>query len=56
MPCTHFSDNAARKRVRTDAQDCPMQFDDTSCGLFVCCFADCLSGRASLLRFARGCL
>jgi hypothetical protein len=38
--------------VQTHTQDCPKQFDGVSCGVFVCCFADCLSGDACLLRCA----
>ena len=36
-------------------QNCPEQFDADSCGLFVCCFADCLSGGGNLLRCTRAC-
>jgi hypothetical protein len=33
---------------RVCMQECPKQTDGSSCGVFVCCFADCLSGGAAL--------
>mmetsp|Transcript_68352 Transcript_68352/g.110981 ORF Transcript_68352/g.110981 Transcript_68352/m.110981 type:complete len:102 (+) Transcript_68352:476-781(+) len=32
-------------------QDCPRQTDGTSCGMFVCCSADCLTGDADIHSF-----
>jgi hypothetical protein len=32
-------------------KDCPKQTDGTSCGVFVCCSADCLSGGANIHRW-----
>ena len=52
-PCTLLLKTELHMHVHTHTQDCPKQFDGVSCGVFVCCFADCLSGDASLLRCAR---
>ena len=43
---TAFVDAPTVQRVYI--QECPKQTDGSSCGVFVCCFADCLSGGAAL--------
>ena len=40
-------------------QECPRQTDDVSCGVFVCCFADCISGNTDIHRYrymTHGCI
>jgi len=40
-----------QKEHANPPQDCPKQLDGVSCGVFMCCFADCLSGDSCLLSF-----